>query len=322
MSAPATDLDRYLRLLAGATRAAGLIEIRWTIPNGMGHTFTPATRPHLAARTITTLATRTDVYVGVLLRRHRAGGRHACQPSHLAFVEIDQPDALARLERYHCPPSAIVTSGTPGHAHAYWLLRQPVDLDELEQANRRLAIRLGGDLASVDAARILRPPTSWNRKRTPPTRVELLALHPARRYQLSQLTAGLTDPPPRRRPTASVNRAAITELDRHLLAIPAAIYVPALTCRQPNGAGKISCPFHADHTPSLQLYEHGWYCFGACRTGGSIYDFGALLYGLDTKGHQFRALRQRLAEELLPLTPVSKMTRSFQCEAQFPVRDG
>jgi hypothetical protein len=111
MSAPTTDLDRYLRLLAGATPAAGLIEIRWTIPNGMGHTFTPATRPHLAARTITTLATRTDVYVGVLLRRRRASGRHACQPSHLAFVEIDQPDALARLERYHCPPSAIVASG-------------------------------------------------------------------------------------------------------------------------------------------------------------------------------------------------------------------
>jgi hypothetical protein len=59
---------------------------------------------------------------------------------------------------------------------------------------------------------------------------------------------------------------------------------------------------HDDSTPSLQLYDHGWYCFGACRTGGSIYDFGALLYGLDTKGHQFLALRRLLAEELLPPT--------------------
>jgi len=55
---------------------------------------------------------------------------------------------------------------------------------------------------------------------------------------------------------------------------------------------------HDDHTPSLQLYDHGWYCFGACRTGGSIYDFAALLYGLDTRGRQFRELRQRLAAEL------------------------
>jgi len=56
---------------------------------------------------------------------------------------------------------------------------------------------------------------------------------------------------------------------------------------------------HDDHNPSLQLYDHSWYCF-ACRLGGSIYDFAALLFGLDTRGHQFLALRQRLAAEVLP----------------------
>jgi hypothetical protein len=245
MTADTSDLDRYLNILAGANPAGRLIEIRWTIPNGMAHTFTPATRTDLAARTITRLATRADVYVGVLLRHRRAGGRHACERSHLAFIEIDSPDGLQRLQHFRCPPSIVIASGgSPGHAHAYWQLAQPVDLDELEQANRRLAIRLGGDLASVDAARILRPPTSWNRKRTPPTRVELLALQPARRYQLSELTAGLTAPPRRRRPMASASRAAISDLDQQLLAIPAATYVPALTGRHPNGAGKASCPFH------------------------------------------------------------------------------
>jgi len=69
---------------------------------------------------------------------------------------------------------------------------------------------------------------------------------------------------------------------------------------------------HEDHTPSLQLYEHDWYCYGACRTGGSIYDLGALLYGLGTRGRDFLELRQRLAEEeLLPLTPVSHLKRSW-----------
>ena len=67
---------------------------------------------------------------------------------------------------------------------------------------------------------------------------------------------------------------------------------------------------HEDHTPSLQLYEHDWYCYGACRTGGSIYDLGALLYGLRTRGHEFLELRQRLAEELLPLTLVGPLQRS------------
>ena len=314
MSDHAGDLDRYLRILAGASPAGRLIEIRSATPHGgMRQTFTPATRPDLAARAITRLASSTDVYVGVLLRRRRAGGRHACERSHLAFVEIDRRDALERLAQYRCPPSMVIASaGAPGHAHAYWQLQQPVELDELEQANRRLAIRLGGDLASVDAARILRPPTSWNRKRTPPTRVELLVLHPARRYELAELTAGLTDPSPPRQSTRPSNREPASELERQLLAIPATTYVPALTGRQPNRAGKIVCPFHDDHNPSLQLYDHGWYCFGACRTGGSIYDFGALLFGLDTRGHGFLQLRQRLATELLPLEPVSKMQRGFQ----------
>ncbi len=154
----------------------------------------------------------------------------------------------------------------------------------------------------------MRPPTSWNRKRTPPTRVELLLLQPARRYQLEELTAGLADPSPPRQSTSPCSRAATSELDRQLLTIPATTYVPALTGRQPNRAGKVCCPFHDDGTPSLQLYEHGWYCF-ACRVGGSIYDFGALLWltgqssdertAWKLRGREFLWVRQRLANIFL-----------------------
>jgi hypothetical protein len=64
---------------------------------------------------------------------------------------------------------------------------------------------------------------------------------------------------------------------------------------------------HDDHTPSLQLYDDGgWYCF-ACRVGGSIYDFGALLFELDTRGHQFLRLRQRLVHEL-HIVPSARLT--------------
>ncbi|MHB8657439.1 MAG: DNA-primase RepB domain-containing protein [Solirubrobacteraceae bacterium] len=310
MSDHAGDLDRYLRILAGASPAGRLIEIRAAIPDGMRQTFTPATRPDLAARTITRLAASTDVYVGVLLRRRRAGGRHACERSHLAFIETDDPSAIEQVKHFAHQPTMTISS-SPGHLHLYWQLQQPVDLDELEQANRRLAHHLGGDLASVDAARILRPPTSWNRKRTPPTRVDLLAMQAIRRYQLTELTAGLADPSPPRQPTAPSNRPPTSELDRQLLAIPAATYVPALTGRQPNRAGKIRCPFHDDANPSFQLYDHGWYCFGACRTGGSIYDFAGLLYGLSSRGREFLQLRQRLAEDLLPLSVLSHLQGSW-----------
>jgi CHC2 zinc finger len=116
---------------------------------------------------------------------------------------------------------------------------------QLEQANRRLAYALGGDLASVDAARILRPPSSWNHKCEPPAPVELIALDPVRQYDAGALIDGLADPPgppvgnPARGP-----RTGRTEIDRLLLAIPAAEYVRAIAGVSPNRAGKVHCPFH------------------------------------------------------------------------------
>lgn len=47
----------------------------------------------------------------------------------------------------------------------------------------------------------------------------------------------------------------------------------------PNRAGFISCPFHAERTPSLKLWPDHWRCFG-CNTGGSVIDFTARLFGL------------------------------------------
>lgn len=197
-------------------------------------------------------------------------------------------------------PRELQITGTPGHAHAYWTLRTPVGLPDIELANRRLAHRLDGDLSSVDAARILRPPASWNHKHSPPTPVQLVELDPGRRYEIGELVNGLEDRPgaPARGPVAPP-RSGRNEIDRTLLAIPAADYARALVGRSPNRAGKIACPFHDDHTPSLQLYDDGtWYCYGACQTGGSIYDFASRAWGIETKGPSFLELRDRLAHDL------------------------
>ena len=195
----ATDaqaLDRYLRMLAGPAPGARLLEIRFALRyRDMGRLFIAAHSAPGASRLIRRLAARTDVYVGVCLRTRRAGGRDAIDRSHLAFVEIDTPDALDRLHAFPHPPTMIISSGSAGHAHAYFTLSAPVTVPELERANRRLAHALGGDLASVDAARILRPPSSWNHKHSPPTPVELIELDQARRYDLDQLVDGLHDPP-------------------------------------------------------------------------------------------------------------------------------
>ena len=91
-------------------------------------------------------------------------------------------------------------------------------------------------------------------------------------------------------------RAGRTELDELLLAIPAAIYVRELAGLEPGRDGKVSCPFHADDTPSLQLYGDGtFYCYG-CGAGGSVYDFAGRLWSLETRGRAFLELRARLAD--------------------------
>jgi len=61
----------------------------------------------------------------------------------------------------------------------------------------------------------------------------------------------------------------------------------------------VTTGFHQDRTPSLQLYKDGtWYCYGACKTGGSIFDFASCLWRTETKDRAFLKLRSRLADEL------------------------
>ncbi|HWF50096.1 MAG TPA: CHC2 zinc finger domain-containing protein [Solirubrobacteraceae bacterium] len=295
---PAGQLERYLQAIVGHRRGDELLEIRYaTGDGGMRRRFISIRRLDAAGRAIRSLSPRTDVYCGVLLRSHRAGGRDAVASSHLAFVEIDAVDALARLQRFATTPTMIVSSGTAGHAHAYWTLRTRVGVVELEQANRTLASHLGGDPASVDAARILRPAGTLSHKHRPPAPVELLHLDPAAQYELGELIAGLAPAPSR--PAASAvgrERAARTELDELLLAIPAAMYARELAGLEPRRDGKVNCPFHADDTPSLHLYEDGtFYCYG-CGAGGSIYDFAGTLWSLETKGRAFIELRARLGD--------------------------
>jgi len=296
----ARDLDRYLRVLTGPEPDGRLLELRFRLRGGgMGREFVSARSIPVAAAIIRRLAPITDVYVGVALRARRSGGREAIDGCRLVFVEIDAPDARARLERFEHPPTILVASGTAGHLHAYWCLRTLAGALKTERANRRLVHHLGGDPRSADAARILRPPQTLNHKHAPPWPVELIALEPARAYELDELVGGLEDPPEPPPPRGSVTRRDLRHpLDQALLAIPAVEYVRTLAGREPDRAGKVACPFHDDHRPSLQLYEDGsWYCF-ACRFGGTIYDFAARLWRQPTKGRGFLKLRERLAREL------------------------
>jgi hypothetical protein len=106
-----------------------------------------------------------------------------------------------------------------------------------------------------------------------------------------------------------LNRAAvdISALEAALKRIPPPVYVPALTGREPDAAGKIECPFHEDWNPSFHVYdspERGWACYQCAAVqdvviGGSIIDLGARLYGIAPAGADYARLLRRRAAELL-----------------------
>jgi len=194
-------------------------------------------------------------------------------------------------------------TGTAGNRHAYWPLTHPLAPDLLEDANRRIAAGLGADLASVDAARVLRAPGGLTFKSDPPGLVRLECFT-GERFDTAALLAALPavqpdgDEPSARPPAWPVP----LRVDDPLRAVDPDIYVAALTGQPLNRDRKVSCPFHRDRTPSLHAYEtpeDGWFCFG-CRRGGSVYDLGAGVMGLSTRGREFVELRRRLYELLLP----------------------
>lgn len=301
--APGSALPSYLGLLTGSPDASHFLDVRWRKPGGpMRRRFLSTTRTQSAADLIARLAGENDVYVGVALRDGQVhGGRAALSGAHLAWVESDDPDTERRLGALDCPPTMAVASGTTGHLQLYWLLDRRYPIDEIESANRRLALTLAGDRGCADAARILRPPDTFNHKHVPPHAVTLLVYRAQRRYALAHLTEGLSadDDPPVPESSRFQQRGHSSRLDRELLSVPAVDYVRVLTGGSPNREGKVHCPFHEDSNPSLQLYpDGGFYCFGSgCRKGGTIFDFAARLWGVTPRGVAFLELRNRLAKQ-------------------------
>jgi hypothetical protein len=307
---PTTDQRRvivYLAALVGRERS-GLLEVRWRHGDGMRRRFyRTADELTAAAAAILELGARTDVYVGCAPRARSAGGRDAVVRAWVLWVDCDTPEAVAALQAFTPAPAIVVRSGTGEHRHAYWTLSGPVDADVATAANRRLAHKLGADVGAVTtAATILRPPGTHNFKHRPPTTVVAERLQPWRRVSATRLVHGLHDPPASQSRTPAAATTGASEDGDALRQIPPAVYVQILTGLTPGRDGKVSCPFHGeDRTPSLHVYTEpadGWYCYG-CRRGGSIFDLGAEVFGLSTRGREFIELRRRLHEALSACAP-------------------
>ena len=296
---PTSPSRRFLDALYGDAPRGALVEVRYRWGVGMRRMFVAAAWPDTVATMIATWSAQTDVYVGVICRRQRGGGRgDLVAGASVVWVDCDTVDSVARARAFSPAPSMVVRSGSGDNIHAYWLLVNDAEITSIEYANRRLAHALGADMACTDGARIMRAVPSLNWKHDPPVAVELESCDPGARYALDTVVGTLPDAPDRARDRAvAVERTAPT--DDPLLAIDPVTYVERLAGVRVPRSGKIRCPFHDnDDTPSLHVYaepDRGWYCYG-CLIGGDVYDFAAWRWGLTTRGGDFVELRRRLTE--------------------------
>jgi hypothetical protein len=286
-------LDDYLAVITGRGEARGFLEVRYRHGALMRSRFYPQHRLGALRRLVLKRGRQADVYVGCAIRWRERGDRQSVSESWTLWAEMDGPEARAALREFSPQPSLIIRSGTPGNVHAYWALAKPVGPNTLEDANRRLAVQLGADLVCCDAARILRPPGTFNFKwgaRLPVSQLGDLQTKP---FALGDVVDHLPSVP-----VPSLARGARGPVADELLAISPTEYVAVLTGQRVGRDGKVSCPFHTDRTPSLHAYptpERGWYCFG-CGRGGTIYDLAGALWQRNTRGPEFVELRRLLEE--------------------------
>jgi len=291
--------SRYVEALFGSAPAGGLVEVRFRVASGMRQRFFPVGASLTVVDAALALAARTDVFVGVLPRVRRRGRlEDVVERGGVVWADCDAPGSATVLRSFEPRPSMVVASGSGRHRHAYWLLKEPVDVGWIERLNRRLALALGADAGVVTKAHtILRLAGSLNWKHRPPAPVRLLGLREHHRVSAEELDGQLPSERPRIQDgtRAGRQRFRATAVDT-LHSVPPPVYFEQLTGIRVGRSGKVRCPFHEDRTPSVHVYddpERGWYCFG-CGRGGSIYDLASLLWKRPARGRDFIELRREL----------------------------
>lgn len=322
LSVDASAARRYAQALFGSAPRVSLVEVRFRVPSGMGQHFHCVSRLDRLVESIVALSARTDVYVGVLARRRRGGGKgDVIARGCVVWADCDSGESVSALRAFR-PLPAMVVASSDGKRHAYWFLSEPASVDVIEGTNRRLALALGADVVCSDRARILRPVGSVNWKRPEPTAVRLLYLAPAQRVSIADLSRALPPAAVKPEPVSDPPGRGRLALSDPLDAIPPPVYVEQLTGERVDRSGKIRCPFHEDRTPSLHVYDdpgRGWYCFG-CGRGGSIYDLASLLWHRDTHGRHFIELRREL-ESVLKAGSAGALGRAAFQNAAAPVHE-
>ncbi|EIG62294.1 DNA primase family protein [Bradyrhizobium sp. WSM1253] len=133
-----------------------------------------------------------------------------CKETNAAHCDIDfkgvdllgNEDArgfvLKQIARLKYQPSAIIFSGNG--VHLYYFFKESIDTQEnmarIEALYGQLADVVAGDPAVCEVARVMRLPGTHNTKNGENTPVEIIELHPDRRYDLEELEEWLSEQSP------------------------------------------------------------------------------------------------------------------------------
>lgn len=233
--------DIFAALYAGCD---GLVEVRHFPPGTHGKATQVWFRPDQAAEWAATckrLRTGRQLFWGVATRKDDTSGKAAnCLQLPAVWIDIDKltPDVERALAMFPLQPSLTVATGRG--RHAYWFLREPLDLTDAEAHGgavrllKGLAHTLHGDPSVCDIPRILRIPRSRNLK-AEPIDTTILEFDPDRLYTLADFDEYVTwietpqnatpreTPTQASRPTSDDHAHVLARARAYLAAVPPAI---------------------------------------------------------------------------------------------------
>jgi hypothetical protein len=145
-------LTLQLAAFAGNEPASSFLEIRPLKPTGVQE-WVPVRELRRAVAAVLRARVRHEVFVGVNPRSTRGGKTEHVARSWCLLADCDTPAAVERLRGFKPRASIIVASGGPGHLHAYWPLRRPLERETARAANLKLAAALESDSSCTDPPR-------------------------------------------------------------------------------------------------------------------------------------------------------------------------
>jgi hypothetical protein len=266
--------------------------------------FIPVRELERAAATAIDRSPLGNVYVGCAPRITRSGRKRAICRVWILPADCDSTLSSARLPKFQPSPPLVNRSGTADRTQSIWPLSEPLTPAAAEIANKRLARALGADSACTHAASMLRPIGSLNHKHSPPIPVRCVRLK-LDVFTAAQVVGDLDDVEQRERPAITIartNGTCLADGQLDVQSIPSGEFVALLTGREVTPAGFVQCPFHKggrERTPSLHVsaIDAHWYCH-ACRHGGGLPEFYALLYGQPVPDRRDKHAFVKLAYEI------------------------